>query len=103
MGLKVIPSTATLPQRLDAHAEPFSGAVLSVSMASLKRVGAVVTPPANGLVALDADGTPFDNRGPSKEGVSRTYKGSDGCAPMAASLGEEGCCLGLEPRVGTPG
>jgi hypothetical protein len=101
LGLKDIPSTATLRQRLDAHAEAFSGAVLSASMAFLQRVGAAVTPLANGLVALDADVTPFDNSGSHKEGVSRTYKGSDGFAPMAAYLGEEGWCLELELRAGS--
>jgi hypothetical protein len=101
LGLKDIPSAATLRQRLDVHAEAFSGAVLSANMAFLQRVGIAVTPLANGLVALDADVTPFDNGGSHKEGVSRTYKGSDGFAPMAAYLGEEGWCLELELRAGS--
>jgi len=39
---------------------------------------------------LDIDVTPFDNSGTKKEGVSRTYKGMDGYAPIFAYLGEEG-------------
>jgi hypothetical protein len=39
---------------------------------------------------LDADVTPLNNAKTKKEGVSRTYKGDDGFAPMAAYLGQEG-------------
>ena len=53
-----------------------------------------------GHVPLDADVTPFDNSNTRKEGVSRTYKGHDGYAPMAAYLGREGYCLEFELREG---
>ena len=49
---------------------------------------------------LDVDVTPFDNSKTAKEGVSRTYKGYDGYAPMAAYLGREGYCLEFELREG---
>ncbi|WP_281054906.1 hypothetical protein [Thiocystis violascens] len=39
---------------------------------------------------LDGAVTPFYNSDSKKEGVSRTYKGMDGYAPMAAYLGQEG-------------
>ena len=39
---------------------------------------------ANGLVPVDIDVTPMDNSKSKKEGVSRTYKGFDGYAPMMA-------------------
>jgi hypothetical protein len=42
----------------------------------------------------------LDNSQSKKEGVSRTYKGMDGYAPMAAYLGQEGYCLEMEPREG---
>jgi len=42
----------------------------------------------------------MNNSGTSKEGVSRTYKGVDGYAPIAAYLGEEGWCLACELREG---
>lgn len=35
----------------------------------------------------------MDNSGTKKEKVSRTYKGHDGYAPIAAYLGMEGWCL----------
>lgn len=35
-----------------------------------------------------------------KEGVSRTYKGCDGYAPMLAYLGQEGWCVEVELREG---
>jgi hypothetical protein len=50
---------------------------------------------------LDCDVTPFDNSRTKKEGVSRTYKGVDGYAPMAAYVGQEGYCLELELREGS--
>jgi S-adenosylmethionine hydrolase len=36
----------------------------------------------------------MDNSQTRKEGVSYTYKGYDGYAPIAAYLGQEGWCLG---------
>jgi hypothetical protein len=45
--------------------------------------------------------TPMDNSGSRKEGVSRTYKGCDGDAPMPAYLmGQEGYCLAFDLREG---
>lgn len=38
----------------------------------------------NGFVPVDIDVTPFDNSKSNKEGVSRTYKGFDGYAPIMA-------------------
>jgi hypothetical protein len=57
-------------------------------------------PLAKAFVALDIDVFPMDNSGTRKEGVSRTYKGVDGYAPIAAYLGEEGWCLACELREG---
>ena len=45
--------------------------------------------------------TPFDNSRTHKQGGSRTYKGTDGYAPMAAYVGQEGWCLELEMREGS--
>ena len=42
----------------------------------------------------------MDNSQTKKQGVSRTYKGTDGYAPIAAYLGQEGWCLELELREG---
>ena len=100
LGLGQVPSAATLRQRLDAHAAGFKDAVIAAGIEFLRRCKAPITPLANGLVALDADVTPMNNAKTKKEGVSLTYKGEDGFAPMAAYLGQEGYCLELELREG---
>jgi hypothetical protein len=100
LGLGQVPSAATLRQRLDAHAVGFKDAVIAAGIEFLRRSQAPITPLANGLVALDADVTPMNNAKTKKEGVSLTYKGEDGFAPMAAYLGQEGYCLELELREG---
>ncbi len=100
LGLKQVPSEGTLRQRMDAHALAFTPVVQEATVEFLKRVDARITALDNGLVALDADVTPFDNSGTKKEGVSFTYKKMDGYAPMAAYLGQEGYCLELELREG---
>ncbi|WP_287037706.1 hypothetical protein [Desulfobacter sp.] len=41
-------------------------------------------------IPLDLDVSPFDNSKTKKEGVSKTYKGCDGYAPMFGYLGTEG-------------
>ena len=43
---------------------------------------------------------PADLSKTRKEGVSRTYKGVDGYAAIAADLGEEGWCVACELREG---
>ena len=52
----------------------------------------------NGLVSVDIDVTPMDNSNSNKEGVSRTYKGFDGYAPMMAYIGTEGYAINFELR-----
>lgn len=100
LGLEQVPSEATLRQRLDAHTKTFLPLVEQASLDFLAHVEAKITPLGIGMVALDADVTPFDNSRTEKEGVSRTYKGHDGYAPMAAYLGQEGYCLEFELREG---
>ena len=112
LGLGTVPSAPSLRQRLDSQAEAMIGIVDRASIDFLGAVGAQVTPvvvrQGRGLrrakvryTALDIDVTPFDNSRTKKEGVSWTYKGFDGYAPVAAYLGEEGWCLGLELRPGS--
>lgn len=48
----------------------------------------------NGYVPVDIDVTPFDNSKTRKEGVSRTYKGYDGYAPIMVYIGTGGICRG---------
>jgi hypothetical protein len=51
-------------------------------------------------VPVDVDVSPFDNSKTQKEGVSKTYKGYDGYAPIFAYLGQEGYQINVELREG---
>lgn len=53
------------------------------------------------MIPLDIDVSPFNNSNTKKEGVSRTYKGCDGFAPIFAYLGNEGYLVNLELRKGS--
>ena len=66
----------------------------------LSNLQAPVTALPSGQVALHADVFCLDNSKTAREGVSRTYHGYDGYAPIGAYLGEEGWCVGLELRPG---
>jgi len=101
LGIGQLASTATLRQRLDNRAAEFLPWVKEASITLLENLGVEPTVLATGHVPLDADVTPFDNSNSRKEGVSRTYKGHDGYAPMAAYLGSEGYCLEMELREGS--
>ncbi len=100
LGVSVVPSAVTLRQRLDERAELFLPLVNQASVDFLRGVDVPLTALDSGHVPLDCDVTPFDNSNSRKEGVSRTYKGHDGYAPMAAYLGREGYCLEFELREG---
>ena len=52
----------------------------------------------NGFVSVDIDVTPMDSSNSNKEGVSRSYKGFDGYAPMMAYIGTEGYAINFELR-----
>jgi hypothetical protein len=101
LGLDQVPSEGILRQRMDANAAAYKDVVEEAAIAFLRRSGARFTPLDNDLMPLDCDVTPLDNSQSNKEGVSRTYKGMDGYAPMAAYLGQEGYCLEFELRVGS--
>jgi hypothetical protein len=100
LDLDHVPSEGILRQRMDANAAGYQAIVEEAAIAFLRRSQAQLTPLDNGLMPLDCDVTPFDNSQSKKEGVSRTYKGDDGYAPMAGYLGQEGYCLELELRPG---
>ncbi len=100
MGIADIPSEATLRQRMDNHAQTFLPIIEKASLDFLASMRPTLNPLYTGHVPLDADVTPMDNSGSHKEGVSRTYKGCDGYAPMPAYLGQEGYCLAFELREG---
>lgn len=100
MGLDDIPSEATLRQRMDTHAKTFLPMIEKASRDFLQNIQPALEPLSTGHIPLDADVTPMDNSGSHKEGVSRTYKGCDGYAPMPVYLGQEGYCLEFELREG---
>lgn len=112
LDLAKVPSAPSLRQRFDDHAEAFIPHVDDASIAFIGSVGAPVTPilvkygsslrPQKRRYApLDIDVFPMDNSGTKKEGVSYTYKGFDGYAPLAAYLGQEGWCVACELRPGS--
>ena len=90
LGLERVPSEGILRQRMDTFAQAYRAVVERAAIAFLRRSGARLTPLPIGLVPVDCDVTPMDNSQSHKEGVSRTYKGMDGYAPMAAYAGQEG-------------
>jgi hypothetical protein len=100
LKLRQVPSSPTLRQRLDDLGVAGATAVDALTVPLLQRGKAPITALDTGHVALDLDVFTLDNSGTRKEGVARTYQGYDGYAPIAAYLGQEGWCVGLELRAG---
>jgi hypothetical protein len=105
LGVKKVPSSSTLRQRLDQlgqmnQADSLLTVLKEESSGMLNHHRIHLTPTLEKRVALDLDVAPFDNSNTQKEGVGRTYKGYDGYAPMFAYLGEEGYLVNLELRPG---
>lgn len=100
LGIELLPSSATLRQRMDASAEELFDHVpaLIESLLSSARPDYGVLP--CGWLPLDIDTFAMDNGGTAKEGVGRTYAGVDGYCPLAAYLGSHGFCLELALRPG---
>ena len=103
LGMNNCPSSATLRQRLEAVRGGFD-TILKEESARVVNSTAVditgVSTSKGDLIPLDIDVSPFDNSKTKKEGVSRTYKGSDGFAPIFAYVGREGYLSNLELREG---
>ena len=95
-----IPSAETLRQRMDAIGSSLREDILQANITIFKTIGVEPTAFENGHVPLDMDVTPFDNSKTFKEGVSRTYKGFDGYAPMMAYIGTESFLVDTELREG---
>lgn len=96
-----IPSAATLRQRLDDIGSSMRTAILNANIDLFKSHGLSPSCLENGFIPVDMDVTPMDNSKTHKEGVSRTYKGYDGFAPMMAYIGKEGYLVNAELRVGS--
>ena len=95
-----IPSEETLRQRMDDIGDSLRQELLAENVKILQANGIQPTALPNGLVPVDIDVTPMDNSKSKKEGVSRTYKGFDGYAPIMAYVGKEGYAINFELREG---
>ena len=95
-----IPSAETLRQRFDMIGESLRGDILQANIDMLREMKIEPAALENGYVPVDIDVTPFDNSKTKKEGVSRTYKGFDGYAPIMAYIGTEGYFVNTQLRVG---
>ncbi len=100
LRLQKIPSSPTLRQRLDMAGTRWEEIILEESANLLNTTGAKLTPCVRELLPLDIDVSPFDNSKTKKEGISRTYKGVDGYAPIFAYLGVEGYGVHVALREG---
>ena len=100
LGLESVPSAVTIRQRFDRLAEAFVPVVRDSAVEFLRALQVEPTPLDTAHVPLDVDVTTLDNSQTRKEGVSRTYHGYDGYAPIAAYIGREGYCAAFELREG---
>lgn len=101
LGIKQVPSSSILRQRLDSSMGKFDSIIKEVNLKLL--LVCPITPIQTELgkyIPLDMDVSPFDNSGTKKEEVSRTYKGHDGFAPNFAYIGAEGNMINSELRPG---
>ena len=104
LGIGQCPASPTLRQRLDVVNGAFDQIVKEESAKLICKTAAdigTVSTSKGELVPLDIDVSPFDNSKTKKEGVSRTYKGNDGFAPIFAYLGTEGYQVNVEFREGS--
>jgi hypothetical protein len=100
LGIKLLPSSPTLRQRMDARAQDlfdFLPPLIEMLLAGARADYGVLP---CGWLPLDVDTFAMDNGGTAKDGVGRTYAGVDGYCPLAAYLGSHGFCLELALRPG---
>lgn len=98
--VREFPSPETLRQRMDDIGDSARNDLLKANIEMFTAHEIEPTALPGGLVPVDMDVTPFDNSKTMKEGVSRTYKGFDGYAPMMAYIGTEGFMVNTELREG---
>lgn len=95
-----IPSEETLRQKMDDIGDSMRSTILHENVEMLLANNIHPSALSNGYVPVDIDVTAMDNSKSKKEGVSRTYKGFDGYAPMMAYIGTEGYAVNFELREG---
>ncbi len=100
-GVKgALPSPETLRQRFDKIGSSKHKDILEANVEIFRKCKIEPSALENGYVPVDMDVTPMDNSNTAKEGVSWTYKGFDGYAPMMAYIGTEGYLANEELREG---
>ena len=104
LGLKAVPSSPTLRQRLDTHCTGWFDLVshLNQKLLSSRINGKLIDFGIldSGYMPVDIDTFAMDNSDTKKELVGRTYTGVDGYCPLAVYLGRLGYCLELALRAG---
>lgn len=99
-----VPSSPTMRQRMDTHAQSWFTLVdeFNEALLSLKAAGFTLDFGALpcGYMPIDWDTFVMNNEGSKKEAVGRTYQGVDGYTPSATYLGSLGYCLELALRPG---
>lgn len=100
MGIDRIPSPEILRQRLDLIGDSMRQKLLWENTELFLKNRVLPSKLPCGCVPVDIDVTPCDNSNTKKEGVSRTYKGCDGFAPIMAYCGREGYLINCELREG---
>jgi len=95
-----IPTEASIRTRFEKEADSLTPLINQTNIDFLINRKVPITPLSTGHIPLDIDVTPHDNSRTHKEQVSRTYKGSDGYAPIACYLGQEGWGIRDELRPG---
>lgn len=103
LGIGNIPSSETMRQRMDMAEKKFRSVLIEENANLLKNAHAEFTKCSDEhpWIPIDIDVSPFDNSNTKKEGVSYTYKGFDGYAPIFAYMGTEGYELNMEFRAGS--
>lgn len=97
---RALPSAETLRQRMDNIGDSLRQEILAANVTMFQNAGIKPSTLAKGYVPVDIDVSPFDNSKTKKEGVSRTYKGMDGYAPIFSYIGTEGYLANCELREG---
>ena len=103
IGIRACPSSPTLRQRIDLIGNRADPAMKDAGTDLVRSCAPAISPihtRGGDFLPLDLDVSPFDNSKTQKQGVSRTYKGVDGFAPIFAYLGTEGYLVNLELREG---
>ena len=95
-----IPSEESFRMRMDKIGSSYRDKLLAANVRILKTNGIHPTQLECGQLPVDLDASPHDNSKSHKQGVSRTYKGNDGYAPMYAYMGREGYMINAELRPG---